>query len=119
LGGEVEVGQGPGLGQAGEPQPAGQPAGLGGFDLQLQQPFQRGGQRQLLDAGLVQHPRQLLGGGVELEVVQVGAQLLVAARLAHRRRGGAVGHGVSWSWSGSSDTVEGRGRRSSVAAAWA
>jgi hypothetical protein len=47
------VGQGPGLGQAGKPHPRGQPALFGGVDLDLQQPFQRGGQGQAPGAGLV------------------------------------------------------------------
>ncbi|MER0485060.1 hypothetical protein ABR737_43215 [Streptomyces sp. Edi2] len=44
LGGEVEVGQGPGLGQAGEPFPGGEFAGFGGLDLDLQEPLQGCGQ---------------------------------------------------------------------------
>ncbi|MFI0406851.1 RHS repeat domain-containing protein [Actinomadura sp. 3N508] len=42
------------MGQAGEPQPGGQAAFLGGVHLDLQQPFQRGGHGQLFGAGLVQ-----------------------------------------------------------------
>ena len=60
---DVEVLQGGGGGQAGEPQPAGQPAGLGGVDLDGQQPLQRGGQRQLLGGGLVEHGGQGFGRG--------------------------------------------------------
>ena len=44
----VEVLQAGGGGQAGEPEPAGEPAGLGGVDLEGEQPFQRGGQRRVL-----------------------------------------------------------------------
>lgn len=44
LGGEVEVRERPGIREAGEPQPPGQAAFLGGGDLDLQQPFERGGE---------------------------------------------------------------------------
>ena len=60
LGVVVEVLQGGRGGQAGEPQPAGQPAGLGGVDLEGEQPFQGGGQRQLLGGGLVEDGGQVL-----------------------------------------------------------
>jgi hypothetical protein len=57
LRGEVEVAQGPGVREAGEPQPAGEgPAFLGGVDLDLQQPLQGGGHGQVLVPDLVQHP---------------------------------------------------------------
>ena len=46
LGGVVEVGQGVAGGQAGEVGARGQPAGLGGGDLDREQPFQGGRGRQ-------------------------------------------------------------------------
>jgi hypothetical protein len=58
LSGEVEVVDRPGVGQAGEQQPRGEPAFLGGVDLDLQQPLERGGHRQVLLAGLVEDPGQ-------------------------------------------------------------
>lgn len=83
LGREVEVRQRPGLGQAGEPLPGRQAPGLGGLDLDLQQPLQRGGQRQVLTAGLVQYPRKGLERIVQLQLGQVGPQLRRAACLTH------------------------------------
>lgn len=53
LGREIEVVQGPGLRQAGEPEPGCQPAGFGGLDLDLQQSFQGRGQRHPFGAGLL------------------------------------------------------------------
>ena len=76
---DVEVVQGGGGGQAGEPQPAGQPAGLGGVDLDGQQPLQRRGERELLGGGLVQHGGQRFGGGVQFQLGQMPAQVLIAA----------------------------------------
>jgi hypothetical protein len=79
-------------------------AGLGGFDLDLQEPLQGGGDAELVGAGGVEHAGQGFGGVVELEVGQVGAQLLVAAGLTHRGGGGAGrgrgwgGHEVSLAW---------------------
>ena len=76
---EVEVVQGGRGGQAGEPQPAGQSAGVAGVDFDGQQPFQGGGQRQAFGGGLVQDGRQRFGGGVQFELGQVRAQLLIPA----------------------------------------
>jgi hypothetical protein len=86
LRGKVEVGERPRLGQAREPRPPGEAALCGGVDLDLQQPFHRRGQRQVLRPRGVQDARQRLGGVVELGVGKVRAELLVAAGLAHRRR---------------------------------
>ena len=61
----VEVVQGGGGGQAGEPEPAGEPAGLGGVDLEGEQPLQGGGQRQAFGGGLVEDGGQVFGGGVQ------------------------------------------------------
>ena len=105
---DVEVGQGGRGGQAGEPQPAGQPTGGAGVDFDGQQPLQRDGQRQALGGGLVQDRGQRFGGGVQFEFGQVRAQLLIAAgrsRRRLRRRCGvvfgvrAVGV-IGWSFSG-------------------
>ena len=90
LGVVVEVLQGGGGGQAGEPQPAGQAAGLGGVDLEGEQPFQGGGQRQSFGGGVVEDGGQVLGGGVQLERGEVAAQLLVEAGLRRRARRRAV-----------------------------
>src|ERR1700757_2418486 len=59
---DIEALQRGGGGQAGEAQPAGQPACLGGVDLDGQQPLQRHGQRQLLGGGLVEHGWEGFGG---------------------------------------------------------
>ena len=58
LGVVVELLQGGRGGQGGEAQPAGQPAGLGRVDLEGEQPFQGGGQRQFLGGGVVEHGGQ-------------------------------------------------------------
>ncbi|RDI73167.1 hypothetical protein Gocc_3109 [Gaiella occulta] len=79
LGVEVEVVQGPGRGQAGETQPPGEAAGLGRLDLDLEQPLEEGGVRELLLAGALELARERLGGGLQAQVVQVLPQLLVAA----------------------------------------
>src|SRR5690606_470535 len=93
---DVEVGQGGRGGQAGEPQPAGQPAGGGGLDFHGQQPLQRHGQRQSLGGSLVEHRGQRFGGRGEFEFGQVRTQLLIATRRRRRRlldggRGGGFG----------------------------
>jgi hypothetical protein len=54
LGVVVELLQGRRSRQGGEAQPAGQPAGLGGVDLEGEQPFQGRGQRQLFGGGPVE-----------------------------------------------------------------
>jgi hypothetical protein len=79
LGVEVEVRQGPGGGQAGEAEPAGEPACFGRGDFDSEQPLEEGSVRELLLAGLFGLGRERFGGGVQLQLVQVGAQLLVAA----------------------------------------
>ena len=63
----VEVVQAGGGGQAGEPEPAGEPAGLGGVDLQAEETLQGGGHRQAFVAGLVEDGGQLFGGGVQAQ----------------------------------------------------
>ena len=70
---KLEIAQCPGIGQAGEPQPSSESAFLGGVDLDLQQPFERGGQGQVLGAGVVQDPGQGFGGVVKFEVGEVRA----------------------------------------------
>ena len=55
LGGEVVVGDPPGLRQAGEPQPGAQATLLDRVDLDAQQPFQGADQGQALASGGVQH----------------------------------------------------------------
>lgn len=87
---DVEIGQRSRGGQAGEPQPAGQPAGRGSLDLDGQQPLQRDGQRQSLSGGLVQNGGQGFGGRGQFELGQMRTQLLIAAR---RRRRGFLGRG--------------------------
>jgi hypothetical protein len=82
----VEVMQGRWGGQRGEPEPAGQAAGLGGVDLDREQPLQRRGHRQLFGLGGGQHRGQVLGGVVQLQGRQVAAQLLVEAGLGRRAR---------------------------------
>ena len=76
---DVETVQGGGGGQAGEPQPASQAAGLIGVDLNGQQPLQRHGQRQSLGGGLVDHGGQGFGGGVQFQRGQMRPQPLIAA----------------------------------------
>jgi hypothetical protein len=71
LGGEVEMAQRPGLGQAREPQPRYQAAFLGGGHLDLQQPLQRRGHRQIFRPGRIQDPGQMFGGVTEFRVRQV------------------------------------------------
>ena len=85
LGVEVEVGQAPGRRQAGEAEPAREPALFGRGHLDPEEPFEQGGVRQLLLARLLELGRKRLGGRVETEVVQVLAQLLVA-RLCRAHR---------------------------------
>ncbi len=63
----VEVGQGGRGGQAGEPEPAGQAAGLGGGHLDLQEMFQGCGQRQSFGGRGVQDGGEVFGGVVQLE----------------------------------------------------
>jgi len=63
LGFKVEVFQGGGAGQAGEAEPAGEAACFSRFDFDAEQPFQGGGERQLLGFCLVQDGGQR-GGGV-------------------------------------------------------
>ena len=50
----VEVLQGGGGGQAGEPEPAGEPAGFGGVDLGGEQAFQGGGDGEAFGGGVVE-----------------------------------------------------------------
>jgi hypothetical protein len=69
----VEVLQGGRGGQAGEPQPPGQAAGLVRGDLGSEQPFQGRGQGQALGGGGVQDGGQVFGGVVQLQRGQVGS----------------------------------------------
>src|SRR5581483_3798449 len=96
LGGEVELRQGGGVGQAGEPQPPSEPARLGGVDFYGQQLLQRRDRGELLGLGGVLHAGQRLGRRGQLEQVQMVAQPLIAGRLRvlHRGRGGG-GHELS------------------------
>ena len=87
LGSEIEICEGPGLGKACEPFTGSAFAGLCGFDLDFQQPFQCSGQRHTFGAGLVQNPVECFRRVVELEIGQVGSQLLIAPRFAHLHRG--------------------------------
>jgi hypothetical protein len=73
LGGEVELVDRPGRGQTGEPEPAGEPAGLGELDLDAQQPLERGHRRQLLGPGGVQDAGERLGAGAQLQHLQMAA----------------------------------------------
>jgi len=96
LGVVVELFQGRVGGQAGEAEPAGEPAGLGRGDLDPQQTFQSCGGGEPLGAGLVQDGRQGLGRVEELQSGQMGTQLLVAAVLGgggRRRCVAGGGHG--------------------------
>jgi hypothetical protein len=95
LGVVVELVQGRVGGQAREAEPAGEPSGLGGGDLDPQQPFQSRGHGEVLGPGLVQHGGQGRGRVDQLEGAQVSAQLLVAAVLGRggRRRRVAAGGG--------------------------
>ena len=98
LGVVVELLQGGGGGQRGEPQPAGQAAGLGGVDLEAEQPFQGGGQRQAFGGGVVEDGREVLGGGVAASARRDGRA--VAGRgwpgpsCSAAGLGGRVGRGV-------------------------
>jgi hypothetical protein len=80
----VEPVQRGGGGQGREPQSTGQAPRFGGVDLDGEEPFERRGHRQALGDRGVQHGGQRLGGVVELEDREVGAQLLVEARLGGR-----------------------------------
>ena len=77
----VEVVQGGGGGQVREAQPAGQAAGFGGVDLDPQESFEGGGGGEVLGAGGVEDGGECFGGVSQPQVGQVGAELLVAARL--------------------------------------
>jgi hypothetical protein len=83
LGVEVEVGDLPGGGQAGEPGRAGLAPGLGGGDFQGEQAFQEGGVAELPGAGVVEFGGQCFGGRGHPQRRQVGAHLLVDLVLAH------------------------------------
>jgi hypothetical protein len=84
LGVEVEVLQPPRGGQGGEAEPPLEPALLGGPELEGEQTLQEGGVAELLLAGLLELGREGFGGGLQTEVVEVTAQLLVEALLGHR-----------------------------------
>ena len=82
----VEVLQGGRGGQGREAEPPGQAAGLVRGHLDGQEPFQCGGHGQALGAGLVQDGGERLGGVVQLQHGEVGAELLVEAGLGGRGR---------------------------------
>jgi hypothetical protein len=84
LGIEVELLEPPLGRQAGKAATAGEPALLGGTNLGRQQLFQEDRVAQLLLARAVEVLGQRFGGGVQLEVGKVVAQLLVDSRGRHR-----------------------------------
>jgi hypothetical protein len=71
LGVEVEVGQRPWRGQAGEAEPPGEPARFRRFDLDLEQPFEEGGVRELLAARPLKLLRERLGRRFQAQVVEM------------------------------------------------
>ena len=77
LGGEVEVGDGPGGGQAGESHPGAGAAGFDRVDLDAQECLDRRGHAVPGGAGVVEDPGQGLGGVGEFEVVEMAAELPV------------------------------------------
>ena len=62
--------------------------GVGGGDLDGEEMLQDVGEAPVLGLGLVEDPRQRVGGVGEFQLGQVATQLLVDAR---RRRGGRGG----------------------------
>jgi hypothetical protein len=84
LGAEVELLEGLGRGEPGEPQAAGEAALLGRGDLDVEQVVQQLGVAGLVALGRLERGGEMLGRGGELEVGQVAAQLLVAGVLVHR-----------------------------------
>ena len=68
-----------------------------------EQPLEGGGERQSFGAGLVEDGGQRFGGGVQLELGEVAAELLVEAR----RRRAVDGWVVGGSWSGGGGHVQG------------
>jgi hypothetical protein len=91
LGVEVEVFQPPGGGEGGKAEPALLAACLGGGDLDAEQVFQERGVAQLCLLGVLEGGGECFGGGLQAQVVQVAAELLVG-----RGRGG-LGLGHWWS----------------------
>jgi hypothetical protein len=84
LGGEIELLERLGGGEAGEPQPAGEAALFGRGDLDVEQVVQELGVAGLVALGGFEGGGEMLRGGGELEVGQVAAQLLVGGVLVHR-----------------------------------
>jgi len=84
LGAEVELLQGLGGWEPGEPQAAGEAALLGRGDLDVEQVVQKLGVAGLVALGALERGRELLGRGGELEVGEVAAELLVAGVLVDR-----------------------------------
>jgi hypothetical protein len=82
----VEVGEGGRGRQGGEPEPAGEAAGLGGVDLDRRGVVPGRGQGQALGVGGVQDGGQVLGGVVQLQDREVAAELLVQRGLRRARR---------------------------------
>ena len=81
LGVEVEVGDAPGRGQAGEAGKAGLPAGEGGLHLHGQQALQPRRVAELLGSGSLQGGGQHLGGGRQPDGGEVSPQRLVGSVL--------------------------------------
>ncbi len=82
--GEVELLERFGRWESGEPQSAGEPPFSGRGDFDVEQVMQELGVAGLGLLDLLERGRQLLGGGGELEVGEVAAQLLVGGVLVHR-----------------------------------
>jgi len=81
LGVEVEVAQPPRGGQAGKPGQRRLPSGLGGGDLDRQEPLEEGGVAGGLGGGALQLGGQRLGGGLKAQRGQVAAEPLVGRGL--------------------------------------
>ena len=85
LSGEVEVVELPGAGQVSEPHPGRPAAGFGGFDLDPEQAFEELGVADVASVGGFEMAGQRFGCGRQLEVGEMGSQLLVDRVFAHGR----------------------------------
>jgi hypothetical protein len=84
LGIEVEVLKPERRGQGGEALQAGPPADLGGGDLHLQEPLQKGSVAELLGGGVLELGRKGLSGGGHAQIGEVAAGFLIDGVVAHR-----------------------------------
>ena len=80
---EVEVGDPPGGGQAGQAGKGGEPAGVGGGHFEGEQPLQQRGGAPAFGLGLVEQAGQGLGRRAQVQVGEVASQGLVGRCLGH------------------------------------